>query len=184
MCSYGVAVMFGMEEEAENCILAAVRKFSSGQFSWKESRSDTFDYQYFSVDPGSNAALLRVDEDTVLIANVPDESQVLHVKLAAAHAVAQNGKLASYERAIDSISARVQEYPARLAETGSLMLSSRDILKLQGELFAIVSHISISTRVQNIPQWSVGTSKFTACIRHFSFLVFQLHITSHKICFI
>lgn len=148
--------MFGLKESAERSIVDSLNKYNTDQFSWGSTAADTFNYQYFSADKESKSPLLRIAEDTVLIAEISDREQMLHVKLAAAHAVAQNEKLASYERAIDSISAQVQNYPSRLAATGSLMLSSREVLKLQGELFAIVSHISISTRVQNIPQWSVG----------------------------
>jgi uncharacterized Rmd1/YagE family protein len=154
--AYGCVVFYGVSENGERAVMSALRHYEAGRLSIRDSRSDSFNYQYMDWKENDNETpLLRVLEDTVLIANAPEDELVLSVKLAAAHAVAQNAKLGSYENAIDLISAKVMHIPGRLATTGSLMLSDRDILKLQGELFSLVSHISISTRIQNIPDWCV-----------------------------
>jgi uncharacterized Rmd1/YagE family protein len=161
--SYGCVVFYGVSENGERAVMSALRHYEAGRLSIRDSRSDSFNYQYMDWKE-NETPLLRVLEDTVLIANAPEDELVLNVKLAAAHAVAQNAKLGSYENAIDLISARVMHIPGVLATTGSLNLSDRDILKLQGELFSLVSHISISTRIQNIPDWYGCSSFFRALL--------------------
>jgi uncharacterized Rmd1/YagE family protein len=145
--SYGAVVSFGLTESVERSVRYALGNYESGRLELSDSVSESFRYQYFPRDEPQSPTLLRVVHDTLLIASTQEDELLLSVKLSIAYAMAQHLKLCLYESELDKVSARVAHIPSVLAATGSLDINKRDILKLQGELFELIS----TPRVEAVP---------------------------------
>jgi uncharacterized Rmd1/YagE family protein len=169
--SYGAVVTYGLTETVERAVRYALGRFETGRFDVADAVSESFRYQYFARDEPQSPTLLRVVQDTLLIASSTEDELMLSVKLAVAYAMSQHLKLCCYESELDKVSARVQHLPAMLAATGTLNISKRDILRLQGELFTLVS----TPRVRPTPPdfiWDRDHLEHCACFRR------QIHLRS------
>uniref|UniRef100_A0A7S0ZBX4 DUF155 domain-containing protein n=1 Tax=Timspurckia oligopyrenoides TaxID=708627 RepID=A0A7S0ZBX4_9RHOD len=157
--SYGVAITFGLSEGAEWQLLDTIKPFENGRME-DEVEHETYDYAYYDADSGtdsrqvfSTAKLMRIEHDLFLLARGLDGEDLIHLKLAIAHGIAQSGKLSSFENAVETIFKRVEHFPVELARTGMLNISDRRLLQLSGELCVYGLYINLQTDILEVPEW-------------------------------
>uniref|UniRef100_A0A7S1XEF3 DUF155 domain-containing protein n=1 Tax=Compsopogon caeruleus TaxID=31354 RepID=A0A7S1XEF3_9RHOD len=153
--SYGVVVTWGISEGAEWSLLKLLEPFENGTLE-TEMEHEIFAYSYEAQDPVCHGMekVVRIERDIILIANDLAREDLVRVRLAFSHSMAQSMKLCSFEAAIEGLLQRIRDQPVELANTGRLRVSDRELMKLSGELYMYKAYINLQTDVlEEVPDW-------------------------------
>jgi uncharacterized Rmd1/YagE family protein len=131
--SYGVVVFWNVTEHQEKDILADLTfsEVNTGisLMSRPEDESD-FETEEFHFEYNPVIKRPRIFNDMITL-----RSGDHMIKLAMSHAIAQSTKLISFEEKMSKIMQDAQYVPKRLALTGQLGMSRKEIVKILGRLF-------------------------------------------------
>ena len=131
--SYGIVVFWNFTEHQEKDILADLTfsAVSTGVslMSRPEDERD-FETEEFHFEYNPMIERPRIFNDMITLRNGDHM-----IKLAMSHAIAQSTKLISFEEKMTKIMQDAQHIPKRLALTGQLGMSRKEIVKILGMLF-------------------------------------------------
>ncbi|RFU34322.1 hypothetical protein B7463_g2022, partial [Scytalidium lignicola] len=149
--SYGVVVFWNFTEHQEKDILADLtfsehntgvslvsRPLDEDDFETEELH---FEYSPFVERP-------RVFNDMITL-----RSGDHMIKLAISHAIAQSTKLSYFEEKMSETMLDAQYVPKRLALTGQLGMSRKEIVKILGRLFKSRVDVNLSSNILDVPNF-------------------------------
>jgi uncharacterized Rmd1/YagE family protein len=135
--SYGVVVMWGLNEEEEQEFLLQLKQF-------EVNSQEIYERELMGFTFGNMA---RIVEEVI---ELPDTD--LLSRLAISHGLAQSVRLATFENIIQKTIDKTKTIPEQLAARGKIPLSKKEIRKKMGELFlerSSVTCILTSSMFQN-----------------------------------
>jgi uncharacterized Rmd1/YagE family protein len=135
---YGVAVLWGFEEEEERNFLANLKKFE------KESLSK-IELDEFSFNYGDK---MKIEEDLITL-----QKKDILTKLSISFAIAQSVKLTVFEEAIARTIEHSKQIPKELALKGKITLSRKETSQKMGELFLERNYINLHTEILDTPEF-------------------------------
>lgn len=142
--SYGVVVFWNFTEHQEKDILAdltfAENETGTSLVTRPLEQSD-FETEEFHFEYSSNLKRPRVFNDMITLLPRSDHM----VKLTISHAIAQSTKLCFFEERMSETMQDAQHVPKRLALTGELNMTRKEIVKLLGGLFKSRVDINLCT---------------------------------------
>jgi len=149
--SYGVVVFWNFTERQEKDILADLT-FSETNTSISlvtrpQDESD-FETEEFHFEYSSVVDRPRVFNDMITL-----RSGDHMIKLAMSHAIAQSTKLSFFEEKMSQTMLDAQYVPKRLALTGKLGMSRKEIVKILGRLFKSRVDVNLSSNILDVPNF-------------------------------
>ncbi len=135
---YGVIVFWGLSKQQEQDFLQQFKQFEINSHSTPEIERHLFCY-------GENA---KIFAGTIVL---PDQD--IFKKIAISHGLAQAVKLTTFEISIQQTISKTYQLPEKLAATGRIPLSRREISKLRGELFIVRSSVNLHTDILDTPEF-------------------------------
>lgn len=135
---YGVVVFWGLTKDQEKEFLQYFEQFQINGHVIPEIERYRFCY-------GETA---KIFAGTIVL---PDHD--VYKKIAISHGLAQAVKLTTFENSIQQTISKTQTLPEKLAATGRIPLSRREISKLRGELFIVRSSVNLHTDILDTPEF-------------------------------
>jgi uncharacterized Rmd1/YagE family protein len=137
--NYGVMVIWGLSQEAEHTLHRKVAAYCIAPHA--DPIQDEFSFQL-------EAEQNRIHGDHIsLIGHDP------HTLLAVSQGIAQSSKLEEFEdHALRTIE-QTSDIPRNMATTGSTRLPRRDIARMRGRLFLVVSDINVNYALLDTPEF-------------------------------
>jgi uncharacterized Rmd1/YagE family protein len=149
--SYGVVVFWNFTEHQEKDILADLTfsEVNTGVslMSRPEDESD-FETEEFHFEYNPMIERPRIFNDMITL-----RSGNHMIKLAMSHAIAQSTKLISFEEKMSKIMQDAQYIPKRLALTGQLGMSRKEIVKILGKLFRSRVDVNLCQSSPSMPRF-------------------------------
>lgn len=136
--SYGVVVMWGLNEEEEQDFLLQLKEFQTGS-------QDLYERELMSFRFGNQS---RIVEEVI---ELPD-TDVLS-RLAISHGLAQSVRLATFENLIQKTIDKTRHIPEQLATKGKIPLKKNEIRKKMGELFLERSSVNLHFDILDVPEF-------------------------------
>lgn len=136
--SYGVVVMWGLNEEEEQKFLSKLKEESIGP-------QEVFERELMGFTYGTQTKI--VDE----VIELPDHDML--TRLAISHGLAQSVRLATFENVIQKTINKTKHIPEHLAAAGKIPLSKNEIRKKMGELFLERSSVNLHFDILDVPEF-------------------------------
>ena len=139
--SYGCLVTWGWSEAAELDFIAEIKSdYADGLL--EEDEVDDFAFVY------AHGSKITVTKDVVQL-----QTTEVTEKLAISFALAQSAKLGVFELDIEQTIEETREIPERMAQSGNISLTRRDITKRIGVLFVHRASINLHSDVLDHPEF-------------------------------
>ncbi|KAI9744495.1 MAG: hypothetical protein M1818_002024 [Claussenomyces sp. TS43310] len=149
--TYGVVVFWNFTEHQEKDILADLTFSETNTgislVSRPQDESD-FETEEFHFEYSPLVERPRVFNDMITL-----RSGDHMVKLAMSHAIAQSTKLSFFEEKMSQTMHDAQYVPKRLALTGKLGMSRKEIVKILGRLFQSRVDVNLSSNILDVPNF-------------------------------
>ncbi|KAH8813223.1 hypothetical protein F5884DRAFT_787768 [Xylogone sp. PMI_703] len=149
--SYGVVVFWNFTEHQEKDILADLTFSEHNTGVSLVSRpldEDDFETEELHFEYSPYVDRPRVFNDMITL-----RSGDHMIKLAISHAIAQSTKLSYFEEKMSETMLDAQYVPKRLALTGQLGMSRKEIVKILGRLFKSRVDVNLSSNVLDVPNF-------------------------------
>jgi len=141
---YGCLITWGMDEEEDQQMLTLVEDFQIAPITLLVR--DLASYA-IGDDPMDEASIDEELDHVVLPSNDP------LIKLSFSHAFSQSVKLSSFEESISLTIQQTRYLPEELAEKGYISLSSEELAKLMGALFAQRDSMNLDSDLLDTPEF-------------------------------
>ncbi|KAF2813026.1 DUF155-domain-containing protein [Mytilinidion resinicola] len=149
--SYGVAVFWNFTERQEKDILADLT-FSASETGislvTRPMQEPDFETEEFHFEYNGDIPRPRVYNDMITL-----RSSDHMIKLAMSHAIAQSTKLSFFEERMAKTMLQAQYIPRRLALTGKLGMTRREVVKMIGRLFTSRVDVNLSSNMLDTPNF-------------------------------
>ena len=139
---YGTIVIWGMTVAQEHALLKEVSRFEQEKLASEDVQTENFNFYY------TNEYQARIYNDFISLRHKKNHM----VKLAISHALAQSVKTSLFEDLVDNTIELTKHIPERIALTGNVNLSRRQILMQVGELFILRINIHLQGSVLDSPE--------------------------------
>ncbi|KAI9885503.1 MAG: hypothetical protein M1823_002685 [Watsoniomyces obsoletus] len=139
---YGTVVIWGMSVAEEQRFLQEISKFEKEKLAPEDVQTENFNFYY------TNEYQARIYNDFI---SLRDKKNYM-VKLAISHALSQSVKTSLFEDLVDNTIEATKDVPERIARTGNVNLSRRQILMQVGELFILRINIHLQGSVLDSPE--------------------------------
>ncbi len=139
---YGTVVIWGMTVAEEQRFLQEISKFEKEKLAPEDVQTENFNFYY------TNEYQARIYNDFI---SLRDKKNYM-VKLAISHALSQSVKTSLFEDLVDNTIEATKDVPERIARTGNVNLSRRQILMQVGELFILRINIHLQGSVLDSPE--------------------------------
>ena len=139
---YGTVVIWGMNVEQETRFLSELAKFESEKLAEDDIVTENFNFYY------TREYQARIYNDFISLR----EKRNYMTKLAISHALAQSVKTSLYEDLVDNTIEATKDLPERIALTGKVNLTRRQINMQIGELFILRINIHLQGSVLDSPE--------------------------------
>lgn len=136
--SYGTFVTWHFPDDKLASILESIKPFENHPLSAIEIDEYTYNF--------GKKAFFKNDEITL-------PNDLVELKIAFSHALAQSAKLSTFELTIQNIFKKNKHLPEHLAEYGTIPLSRRKIRQQMGRLFLERSAINLNLDVLDTPNF-------------------------------
>lgn len=149
--SYGVAVFWNFTERQEKDILADLTFSASDtgvSLVTRPQPESDFETEEFHFEYNPEIPRPRVYNDMITL-----RSGDHMIKLAMSHAIAQSTKLSFFEERMAKTMLEAQYVPRRLALTGKLGMSRREVVKMIGRLFTSRVDVNLSSNMLDTPNF-------------------------------
>ncbi|OCL02001.1 DUF155-domain-containing protein [Glonium stellatum] len=149
--SYGVAVFWNFTERQEKDILADLTFSASNtgiSLVTRPQPESDFETEEFHFEYNPEIPRPRVYNDMITL-----RSGDHMIKLAMSHAIAQSTKLSFFEERMAKTMLEAQYVPRRLALTGKLGMSRREVVKMIGRLFTSRVDVNLSSNMLDTPNF-------------------------------
>lgn len=141
---YGCLITWGMDEDEDHQMLALVQKFQH-----KPLKILVKDLSFYTISSEPiDEAVIDEEEDHILL---PSHDPL--IKLSFSHALSQSVKLSSFEEEIYETIQNTRHLPQELAEKGCISLSSEQLAKLMGALFAQRDSMNLDSDLLDTPEF-------------------------------
>lgn len=151
--SYGIAVFWNFTQGQEKDILADMTFYSTSVLPPQalvinpqnpaDFETEDFHFQYDPLIPRP-----RVFNDMITL-----RSGDHMIKLTMSHAIAQSTKLSTFEQQMADQMAEAQHIPRRLALTGKLGLSRKQVVRILGAMYRSRVDVNLSSNVLDTPSF-------------------------------
>ena len=139
---YGTIVIWGMTVGQEHALLKEMSRFEQEKLAPEGVQTENFNFYY------TNEYQARIYNDFISLRQKKNHM----VKLAISHALAQSVKTSLFEDLVDNTIELTKDIPERIALTGNVNLSRRQILMQVGELFILRINIHLQGSVLDSPE--------------------------------
>ncbi|RQM05879.1 hypothetical protein DH86_00002194, partial [Scytalidium sp. 3C] len=149
--SYGVVVFWNFTEHQEKDILADLTFSEHNTGISLVSRpldEDDFETEELHFEYSPSVERPRVFNDMITL-----RSGDHMIKLAISHAIAQSTKLSYFEEKMSETMLDAQYVPKRLALTGQLGMSRKEIVRILGRLFKSRVDVNLSSNILDVPNF-------------------------------
>ncbi|KAI9762210.1 MAG: hypothetical protein M4579_000533 [Chaenotheca gracillima] len=140
--NYGTVVLWGMTLHQEQRFLKEIAKFETEKLSKDDVQTENFNF-YYTRDYQA-----RIYNDFISLR----ERRNYMTKLAISHALSQSVKVSLFEDLVDNTIETTKDLPERIALTGKVNLTRRQILMQVGELFILRINIHLQGSVLDSPE--------------------------------
>jgi len=135
-----------MDEDEELQMLELVESFQKNSID--PLIKDLSFYTINQEDSGQEEAIIDEEDDYIIL---PSDDPL--IKLSLSHALSQSVKLSSFELSISETIAQTRSVPEELATTGRTSLSSEQLTKLMGKLFAQRDSMNLDSDILDTPEF-------------------------------
>lgn len=141
---YGCFVTWGLDEDEDEQIIQLVSKFQL------QPTSMIFKDVAFFIISGNHLEepIINEEEDEIIL---PSNDPL--IKLSFSHGLSQSVKLNSFEQSIAVTIDHTRYLPQELATNGRIPLSSKEIAKLMGQLFAQRDAMNLDSDILDTPEF-------------------------------
>ena len=151
---FGSAVFWGFERGQETNLLKTIKMFSfKNIFVQHEFQKGEDDLGYFLSPDASN---ISISNDVIIL----PESTSAKQRLALSYAIAQSTILSIFEARIDTKMEQYRHIPERLAEHGSMEISSRVLNRMIGEIFVVRHEVNLHSDILDAPDFFWEEKKY------------------------
>ncbi|KAI9791129.1 MAG: hypothetical protein M1816_004360 [Peltula sp. TS41687] len=140
--NYGTVVTWGMTLQQEQRFLKEISKFEQEKLAPEDVQTENFNFYY------TTEYQARIYNDFI---SLSDKKNYM-IKLAISHALSQSVKTSLFEDLVDATIETTKDIPARIALTGKVNLTRRQILMQVGELFILRINIHLQGSVLDSPE--------------------------------
>ncbi|KAI3324714.1 Sad1-interacting factor 3 [Xylariaceae sp. AK1471] len=150
--SYGVVVFWNFTEQQEKAILADITFAESEtgvSLVARPLEQSDFETEEFHFEYNDDVKRPRIFNDMITLLPRSDHM----VRLTISHAIAQSTKLCFFEERMSETLADAQDVPKRLALTGQLNMTRKEIVKILGRLFKSRVEINLSSNILDVPNF-------------------------------
>ncbi|KAI9826403.1 MAG: hypothetical protein M1832_000320 [Thelocarpon impressellum] len=139
---YGTVVTWGMTLQEERRFLKEIARFETEKLARDDVQTENFNFYY------TREYQARIYNDFISLR----EKRNYMTKLAISHALAQSVKTSLFEDLVDNTIEATKDIPERIAQTGKVNLTRRQILMQVGELFILRINIHLQGSVLDSPE--------------------------------
>ncbi|KAI9799068.1 MAG: hypothetical protein M1833_004262 [Piccolia ochrophora] len=139
---YGTVVIWGMTVQEEKRFLKEISKFETEKLAVDDVQTEIFNFYY------TREYQARIYNDFISLR----EKRNYMAKLAISHALSQSVKTSLFEDLVDATITNTKDIPERIALTGKVNLTRRQILMQVGELFILRINIHLQGSVLDAPE--------------------------------
>lgn len=141
---YGCLITWGMDEDEDQQMLSLIENFQIRPIDVLVK-----DLSFYTIsDELTDEARIDEEEDHVIL---PSNDPL--IKLSFSHAFSQSVKLSSFEESISLTIQATRHLPQELAEKGCISLSSEQLAKLMGALFAQRDSMNLDSDILDTPEF-------------------------------
>ncbi|KAI9852983.1 MAG: hypothetical protein M1838_002762 [Thelocarpon superellum] len=140
--NYGTVVIWGMSVQEEQRFLKEIAKFETEKLARDDVQTENFNFYY------TREYQARIYNDFISLR----EKKSYMTKLAISHALSQSVKTSLFEDLVDNTIEGTKDIPERIALTGKVNLTRRQILMQVGELFILRINIHLQGSVLDSPE--------------------------------